>query len=158
MEFITQSAVKIYYEFLHLRSFICLGMQKNMDIAELNNKIGYILSFPSAVSQRIKTKVAKECTMLSKHGALYPRAVGMPTSSTGKDIGAKNPRAATVLGFFRAIFKVEFKRYHSPKSTFGEDLNYRPRLSGADFAEFFAKSAPFFVSGFVKCLCLGGCA
>ena len=56
MEFITQSAVKIYYEFLHLRSFICLGMQKNMDIAELNNKIGYILSFPSAVSQPIKTK------------------------------------------------------------------------------------------------------
>ena len=54
MEFITQSAVKIYYEFLHLRSFICLGMQKNMDIAELNNKIGYILSFPSAVCQRIK--------------------------------------------------------------------------------------------------------
>lgn len=56
MEFITQSAVKIYYEFLHLHSFICLGMQKNMDIAELNNKIGYILSFLSAVSQPIKTK------------------------------------------------------------------------------------------------------
>ncbi len=72
MEFITQSAVKIYYEFLHLRSFICLGMQKNMDIAELNNKIGYILSFPSAVSQPIKTKLIKQCTMPSKHGALYP--------------------------------------------------------------------------------------
>ena len=37
-----------------------------------------ILSFPSAVSQRIKTKVAKECTMPSKHGALYPRAVDLP--------------------------------------------------------------------------------
>ena len=59
MEFITQSAVKIYYEFLHLHSFICLGMQKNMDIAEWNNKIGYILSFLSAVSQRIKTEPMK---------------------------------------------------------------------------------------------------
>ena len=56
------------------------------------------------------------------------------------------------------FFKVEFKRYHFLKTAFGEDLNYRPRLSGADFAEFFARSAPFFVSGFVKCLCLGGCA
>ena len=78
MEFITQSAVKIYYEFLHLRSFICLGMQKNMDIAELNNKIGYILSFPSAVSQPIKAKPIKQCTTPSKHGALYPRAVDLP--------------------------------------------------------------------------------
>ena len=44
MEFITQSAVKIYYEFLHLRSFICLGMQKNMDIAEWNSNMLRILS------------------------------------------------------------------------------------------------------------------
>lgn len=29
----------------------------------------------------------------------------------------------TVSGFFMPIFKVEFKRYHFPKSTFGEDLN-----------------------------------
>ena len=72
MEFITQSAVKIYYEFLRLLSCICLGMQKNMDIAEWNNKIGYILSFPSAVSQPIKTKLIKQCTMPSKHGAWYP--------------------------------------------------------------------------------------
>ena len=34
--------------------------------------------------------------MPSKHGALYPRTVGMPTSSTEKDIGPENPRAATV--------------------------------------------------------------
>lgn len=59
MEFITQSAVKIYYEFLHLRSFICLGMQKNMDIAEWNNKIGYILSFLSPLSRRVRTNSAK---------------------------------------------------------------------------------------------------
>lgn len=59
MEFITQSAVKICYEFLRLRSFICWGTQKNMDIAEWNNRIGYILSFPSAVSQPIKTKPIK---------------------------------------------------------------------------------------------------
>ena len=58
-EFITQSAVKIYYEFLHLRSFICWGMQKNMDIAEWNNKIGYILSFLSPLSRRIKTEPMK---------------------------------------------------------------------------------------------------
>ena len=62
------------------------------------------------------------------------------------------------LGFFVPFFKVEFKRYHFLKTAFGEDLNYRPRLSGADFAEYFARSAPFFVSEFVKCLCLGGCA
>ena len=49
-----------------------------MDIAELNNKIGYILSFLSAVSQPIKTKLIKQCTMPSKHGALYPRAVDLP--------------------------------------------------------------------------------
>ena len=59
MEFITQSAVKIYYEFLHLRSFICLGMQKNMDIAELNNKIGYILSFLPSLSRGIKAETMK---------------------------------------------------------------------------------------------------
>ena len=44
MEFITQSAVKIYHEFLHLRSFICLGMQKNMDTAEWNSNMLRILS------------------------------------------------------------------------------------------------------------------
>lgn len=59
MEFITQSAVKICYEFLHLRSCICWGTPKNMDTAEWNNKVGYILSFPSAVSQRIKTEPMK---------------------------------------------------------------------------------------------------
>lgn len=59
MEFITQSAVKICYEFLHLRSFICLGMQKNMDIAEWNNKVGYILSFLSSLSRRVRTNAAK---------------------------------------------------------------------------------------------------
>ena len=56
------------------------------------------------------------------------------------------------LGFFVPFFKVEFKRYHFLKTAFGEDLNYRPRLSGADFAEFFARSAPFFVSEFVKAI------
>ena len=70
MEFITQSAVKIYYEFLHLRSFICLGMQKNMDIAELNNKIGYILSFLSPSSLRIKMEPIKYAPRLQSmvHG------------------------------------------------------------------------------------------
>ena len=29
----------------------------------------------------------------------------------------------TVSGFFMSFSKVEFKRYHFPKSTFGEDLN-----------------------------------
>ena len=28
--------------------------------------------------------------------------------------------------FFAPFFKVQFKRYHFPKTTFGEDLNYMP--------------------------------
>ena len=71
---------------------------------------------------------------------------------------ALSTKTERFLVFFVSFFKVEFKRYHFLKTAFGEDLNYRPRLSGADFAEYFAKSAPFFVSEFVKCLCLGGCA
>ena len=59
LAFTTRNVAEICCEFLHLHSFICLGMQKNMDIAELNNKIGYILSFLSAVSQPIKTKPIK---------------------------------------------------------------------------------------------------
>ena len=47
----------------------------------------------------------------------------VPTSSTEKDIGAENPETTRFLGFFMLIFKVEFKRYHFPKSTFGENLN-----------------------------------
>jgi hypothetical protein len=42
---------------------------------------------------------------------------------TEKDIGSENPETTTVSGFFVLFFKVEFKRYHFPKSTFGEDLN-----------------------------------
>ncbi len=45
------------------------------------------------------------------------------TSSTEKDIGAENPEAVVVSGFFMSFSKVEFKRYHFPKTTFGEDLN-----------------------------------
>ena len=33
------------------------------------------------------------------------------------------PETAMASVFFMSIFKVEFKRYHFPKSTFGEDLN-----------------------------------
>lgn len=49
-----------------------------MDIAELNNKIGYILSFPPSMSRGIKAETIKECTTPSKHGALYPRTVDLP--------------------------------------------------------------------------------
>ena len=35
----------------------------------------------------------------------------------------KTQKPQRFLGFFMPIFKVEFKRYHFPKSTFGEDLN-----------------------------------
>ena len=59
MEFITQSAVKICYEFLRLLSCICWGTPKNMDIAEWNNKVGYILSFLSSLSRRVRTNAAK---------------------------------------------------------------------------------------------------
>ena len=64
MEFITQSAVKIYYEFLHLRSFICLGMQKNMDIAEWNSKMLCILSLLSPLSQCVRMNPAKNAPRL----------------------------------------------------------------------------------------------
>ena len=37
--------------------------------------------------------------------------------------GLKTQKPQRFLGFFMLIFKVEFKRYHCPKSTFGEDLN-----------------------------------
>ena len=63
--------------------------------------------------------------MPSKHGALSPRTVGMPASSTEKDIGAKNPRAATVLGFFRAIFQGGIQKISFPKNDLwgGLELN-----------------------------------
>ena len=59
MEFITQSAVKIYYEFLHLRSFICWGTPKNMDTAEWNSNMHRILSRLSPLSRRVRTNSAK---------------------------------------------------------------------------------------------------
>ncbi|MBQ9965498.1 MAG: hypothetical protein IJP22_02065 [Clostridia bacterium] len=46
-----------------------------------------------------------------------------PTMRIEKDIGSKNPETTAVSGFFMLFFKVEFKRYHFPKTTFGEDLN-----------------------------------
>ena len=59
LAFTTRNVAEICCEFLRLLSYICLGMQKNMDIAELNNKIGYILSFLSPLSRRIKTEPMK---------------------------------------------------------------------------------------------------
>ena len=79
--FATQSVVEICCEFLRLLSFICLEMQKNMDTAELNNKVGYILSFPSPLSQRFKHEPIKQCTSLSKLDALYSRTVDLPQKS-----------------------------------------------------------------------------
>ena len=35
----------------------------------------------------------------------------------------KTQKPQRFLGFFVPFFKVQFKRYHSPKTTFGEDLN-----------------------------------
>ena len=35
----------------------------------------------------------------------------------------KTQKPQRFLGFFVSFFKVEFKRYHFPKTTFGEDLN-----------------------------------
>ena len=46
-----------------------------------------------------------------------------PTLRTEKDIGSENPETTRFLGFFVPFFKVEFKRYHFSKTTFGEDLN-----------------------------------
>ena len=46
-----------------------------------------------------------------------------PTMRTEKGIGSEKPETGAVSGFFVPFFKVEFKRYHFPKSTFGDDLN-----------------------------------
>jgi len=46
-----------------------------------------------------------------------------PTLRTEKDIGSENPETTAVSGFFMPFFKVQFKRYHFPKTTIGEDLN-----------------------------------
>ena len=118
------------------------------DLAELHSQRKTVKKFD---------RQQKSHPFSSKMGGIYfvrsrqqvaPKKISVP----------KTQEPQRFLGFFVPFFKVEFKRYHFLKTTFGEDLNYRPRLSGADFAEFFARSAPFFVSGFVKCLCLGGCA
>ena len=42
---------------------------------------------------------------------------------TEKDIGAKTPKPQRFRGFLLPFFKVKFRRYHSTKTTFGEDLN-----------------------------------
>ena len=47
------------------------------------------------------------------------------------------------LGFFVPFFKVEFKRYHFLKTAIGEDLNYRPRLSGQILGNF-SQDLPLF--------------
>ncbi len=52
------------------------------------------------------------------------QVVPQPTFRTEKDIGAKNPETTAVSGFVMPVFKVKLKRYHFPKTTFGEDLNY----------------------------------
>ena len=41
------------------------------------------------------------------------------------------------------FFKVEFKRYHFPKTPFGEDLNYILGLLEANFAIILVESAVF---------------
>ena len=38
----------------------------------------------------------------------------------------KTQKPKRFLGFFVSFFTVGFKRYHFPKTTFGEDLNYLP--------------------------------
>ena len=61
-----------------------------------------ILSFLSSLSQRIKTDPTKLCTTFSKHGALYPRTVGMPEGKT------HNLRIVSLfLPFFWALVQTE---------------------------------------------------
>ena len=45
------------------------------------------------------------------------------TERTDLDISAEKSETTAVSGFCYAIFKAKFKRYHFPKTTFGEDLN-----------------------------------
>ena len=62
---------------------------------------------------------------------------------TDLDIGARNPVTWAVSGFFVPFFKVRLKRYHFPKTTFGEELKEISGHLGTDFAIYFAESAPF---------------
>ena len=68
-----------------------------------------ILSFLSSLSQRIKTDPTKLCTTFSKHGALYPRTVGMTTGCDKKDVTAFFLCCnAKKWRFRRPVFKVVF--------------------------------------------------
>jgi hypothetical protein len=67
----------------------------------------------------------------------------MPKMRTDLDIGEKTPKPQRFRGFIMPFFKVEFKRYHFPKTTFGEELKEISGHLGTDFAIYFAESAPF---------------
>ena len=67
-----------------------------------------------------------------------------PTSSTEKDIGAKNPRAATVLGFFRAIFQGGIQKISFPKNGLWGGLELPTQAFGGRFCGIFRKICPLF--------------
>ena len=67
-----------------------------------------------------------------------------PTSSTEKDIGAKNPRAATVLGFFRAFFQGGIQKISFPKNGLWGGLELPTQAFGGRFCGLFRKICPFF--------------
>lgn len=78
LAFTTRNVAEICCEFLRLLSCICWGTPKNMDTAEWNSKMLRILSLLSPLSLRFKPEPIKQCTTLSKHGALYSRTVDLP--------------------------------------------------------------------------------
>ena len=53
----------------------------------------------------------------------FDTIVAVHDKSPKKISGLKTQKPQRFPVFFMPIFKVEFKRYHFPKSTFGEDLN-----------------------------------
>ena len=69
------------------------------------------------------TTTAGETVRIYKKGRKSLTTSGFFKKSGDIFFGAENPEIVVVSGFFAPLFNVEFKRYHFPKTTFGEDLN-----------------------------------
>ena len=73
-----------------------------------------MLSFLSSLSQRIKTEPTKLCTTFSKHGALYPRTVGMPACQAAR----------------QELFDAAFEPWSEYETNFQDVWVYRSNDSG----------------------------
>ena len=77
-----------------------------------------------------------------------------PTSSTEKDIGAKNPRAATVLGFFRAFFQGGIQKISFPKNGLWGGLELPTQAFGGQILRTFSQGLPLFSFPYLLNVCV----